>query len=95
MAQTKYVLRLLGKILASDNEWDREKLLQTGLLNKYLAQLIMHTGQFDKISVREFEPKTASLPPESFISLDICCEILYTIASIMENNMDRKEALGK
>ena len=95
LAQTKYVMRLLGKILASDNEWVAETLLENGLMEKYLAELTKLTDEFDKIRVHEFEPKTTSLPPESFISLDICCEILYTIASVMENNTDRKEALGK
>ena len=95
LSQTKYILRILKQIISSGDEQITEVLLSFQLQAKYLVELETLCETMNQIVVHEFQPQTSSIPADAFISLDIICEILYSLAALMEGNNDRKESLGR
>ena len=95
LAQAKYTLRILKRIISFGEESIIEGLLAAGLLDTYLKELTRLSDVMEETVVHDFTPQANSVAPDAFISLDITCEILYTMAALMETNNERKDNLGK
>ena len=95
LAQAKYTLKIMRKIISLGDEPIIEGLMGTGLLATYLAELNKAVDIMDSTVVHDFTPQAQSIAPDAFINLDITCEIMYTLALLMESSNDRKENIGE
>lgn len=95
LAQAKYVLRILKRVISFGEETIIENMISIGLMETYMKELNRLTEVMEQTEVHNFTPRANSVKPDAFISLDITCEILYTISTLMETNNERKDNLGQ